>query len=87
MSAPEHLSKESQKIWLQIAEHRADLGLAPLRPTVLEAVAVITSRMRDASARIDEEGLLVSDAKGNPIPHPAIEIERLAAEQLRKLTA
>ena len=39
--------------------------------------------MRDAQARIDAEGLIVADAKGNPIPHPAIALERAAQSEVR----
>lgn len=45
------------------------------------------ARLRDAQARLDAEGLIAEDARGNPIPHPAIKIERDAAEQLRRFGA
>lgn len=47
-----------------------------------------TSRRRvsltaNARERIDNEGLIVQDSKGNPIPHPALEIERRAQAEIR----
>jgi hypothetical protein len=39
--------------------------------------------MRDAQTRIDREGLVVADAKGNPIPHPALAIEKAAQVEVR----
>jgi rRNA processing protein Gar1 len=72
--------------------HRADIvidrisqGLPELPAPILEAAAIHLGRLRDAAGRVDEEGLLIADAKGNPVPHPALEIERQAAEQLRRL--
>lgn len=85
MKAPEHLTEEAKAVWRQIVRTRKRDGLAPLNVTTLESVAVLTSRLRDASARIETEGLLIADAKGNPIPHPALEIERVTSEQLRRL--
>ena len=64
---------------------RSEAGLPPLKPGVAEAAAVQIMRMRDAAARIAEEGLLIADAKGNAVPHPALEIERYAQDALRKL--
>lgn len=38
---------------------------------------------RDAAARIAAEGLVVADAKGTPVPHPALEIQRKAQAEMR----
>ena len=50
----------------------------------LEAYCGQVSRLRDAQARIAEEGLIVADAKGVPMPHPALVIERQAQDEIRK---
>lgn len=50
----------------------------------LEAYSGQIARLRDAQTRIAEEGLIVRDAKGQPIPHPAIAIEKAAQEEIRK---
>ena len=49
----------------------------------LEAYCVQVSRMRDAQSRIDREGLVVADVKGNPVPHPALAIEKAAQIEVR----
>ena len=50
----------------------------------LEAYCGQVSRLRDAQAWIAEEGLIVADAKGVPMPHPALLIERQAQDEIRK---
>lgn len=50
---------------------------------LLEAYAGQVARLRDAQRRLQKEGLVIADPKGNPIPHPAIMIERDAQAQLR----
>lgn len=50
----------------------------------LEAVAGQIARLRDAQERIAREGLIVPDGKQNPVPHPALAIERAAQDEIRK---
>lgn len=83
--APPHLSVSAREAWQELQElngNRSDVR--KLKPPALEAAAVQMGRMRDAQKRIDEEGLIIADPKGNPIPHPALSIERAAHEALRK---
>lgn len=49
----------------------------------LEAYCVQVARMRDAQARIDAEGIVVSDEKGRPVAHPALAIEKQAQAEVR----
>ena len=49
----------------------------------LEAYCSQVARMRDAQARVDAEGLVVADVKGNPVPHPALSIEKAAQAEVR----
>lgn len=49
----------------------------------LEAYCSQVARMRDAQSRINAEGLIVADAKGNPVAHPAIVIEKAAQAEVR----
>ena len=49
----------------------------------LEAYCTQVARMRDAQARIDAEGIVVADARGNPVPHPALAIEKAAQVEVR----
>ena len=41
------------------------------------------ARLRDAQHRLVVEGSVVADAKGSPIPHPALVVERQAQGELR----
>lgn len=50
----------------------------------LQAYAGQIARLREAQHRIDDEGLVVADARGNPIPHPALAIERAAQNEIRE---
>jgi hypothetical protein len=50
----------------------------------LEAYCGQVARMRDAQRRIAVEGLVVADGKGQPMPHPALVIERTAQDEIRK---
>tara|TARA_R100000742_G_C4202100_1_gene30896 strand:- start:101 stop:349 length:249 start_codon:yes stop_codon:yes gene_type:complete len=81
------MSKKAAIAQAEIQKDRLSKGLPPIKPPLLEAASLQIARMRDAAERVEEEGLLIADVKGNPIPHPALEIERLAAEQLRRLLA
>lgn len=85
MTAPKHMSEAVATAWEELVADRQELGLPMLKPGVAEAAAVQLARMRDAAKRIEAEGLLVSDGKGNPVAHPALEVERLAQEHLRRL--
>ncbi len=69
MKSPKSLTEEQKKIWEELAE--ADYEPSPK----LEALTVQISRMREAQRRIDADGLIVSDEKGRPMKHPAIEVE------------
>ena len=39
--------------------------------------------MRDAQARVEKDGAVVSDGKGAAVPHPAIGIEKQAGAEMR----
>lgn len=49
-----------------------------------EAYCGVVARLRDAQQRLASEGPIIADAKGNPIQHPALAIEKSCAEQLRR---
>lgn len=49
----------------------------------LEAYCGQVSRLRDAQARIAKEGLIVADGKGQPVPHPALAVEKSAQAEIR----
>lgn len=49
----------------------------------LEALCGQVHRLRQAELRISDEGMVVQDAKGNPMPHPALAIEKQAQAEIR----
>lgn len=78
-SAPVHLPTSESSIWSEIMA-----AVPHLRPSAeLEAFVGQVARMREAQRRIANEGLIIADPKGYPIPHPAIEIEKRAQAEIR----
>lgn len=75
--APEHLPSDVATVWLELAPHVRNQGPG------FEAYCAQVARLRDAQRRISAEGLIVADAKGNPVPHPALGIERDAQKEIR----
>ena len=76
MSAPKHLPDDVRAVYDELA------GLGASGPE-FEAYCGQVARLRDAQKRISEEGLVVSDEKGRPVPHPALAIERAAQAEVR----
>ena len=70
-------------IWTETLEAYGD-GAARIAGPKLEAYCGQIARLRDAQRRIESEGAVVADPKGNPIPHPALSIERTAQDEIRK---
>lgn len=49
----------------------------------MEALCSAVLRLRRARARVDAEGEIVADTKGNPGPHPALLVEKMANVEIR----
>lgn len=83
MTAPEHLPAAARAAWEEIV---AALGADPdgVEAPAVEAYAVAVGRMRDAQARVNDEGMLVPDDKGRAVPHPALAVERAAAAEVKR---
>jgi phage terminase small subunit len=81
MKVPSHLDRRARGVWREVAKA---WPLEDLSPAAVESLCVQVVRMRDAQARVDAEGELVAGARERPEPHPALAIERAAAEQVRK---
>ena len=77
--APEHLPADVAAVWIEVVEA---VGAQCAGPD-LEAYAGQVARLRDAQSRIAAEGAIVADPKGNPIPHPALAIEKSAQAEIR----
>ena len=80
-SEPDHLAPAALAVWREtVAAHPTpDRIVGP----DLEAYCVQVARMREAQAQIDKDGIIVRDAKGNPVPHPALAIEKAAQVEVR----
>lgn len=75
---PAHLAKA----WQHVAASWPEQMPMPSGADFTAYLGQLTVLM-DAQARIADDGLIIADAKGNAVPHPAILIERQAQEQIR----
>lgn len=82
-AAPEHLPPDVAAVWTEILEKYGD-GAERIAGPDLEGFCGQVARLRDAQRRLATEGLVIADPKGHPIPHPAIAIERVAQDEIRK---
>jgi len=78
-----NLSDSANAALIEISKDMTPEQLAGVESSALEAYATTVARLRDARKRIDVEGLIVSDSKGQPIPHPALAIEKSLEAQMR----
>lgn len=79
LKQPDSLPDSLKPIWAEtINQVYQSIGAAGL-----EALCAQIWRMREARQRIDDEGLVVADSRGAPVPHPAIAIERAAQVEVR----
>lgn len=74
---PAHLSESAATVWAELT----DGGVIPAPG--FDAYCNQIAIERKAAAKIDAEGLIVSDSKGNPVPHPALDIQRKAQAEVR----
>ena len=80
--APDHLRDPERQAWDELAT-RWPPGVPMPEGADFEAYLGQTARLRDAQQRIATDGMIVQDARGNPIPHPALAIERSAQSEIR----
>ena len=78
---PVHLSSGAATVWRELVSKHPDPE-SILGPD-FETYCVIVWRARDAARRIDSEGMVVNDERGNPIEHPALAIERKAQASIK----
>ena len=79
LTAPAHLPDDVAAVWVE-TNGRTDLQH---EGPDFEAYCGQVARLRDAQQRLQREGLVIADPKGNPVPHPAIAIERAAQAEIR----
>lgn len=78
---PAHLADDVAAVWIEVV---AAYGSDRIAGPGLEAYCGQVARLRDAQRRLAAEGTIVADPKGNPVPHPAVAIERAAQDEIRK---
>lgn len=83
MKQPANLSPELSELWAELALQVKETT----PPLALEALCRQVMLMRDAARRIQDEGSIVIDAKGNASEHPALRVEREAGKQAREWLA
>ncbi len=74
---PAYLADDIAAVWRELAPGSPSTG------PDFEAYCGQVARLRDAQRRIGQEDMVVADAKGNPMPHPALAIERAAQAEVR----
>lgn len=78
---PEHLTERARDVWRELVS--AHLDPETIMGAELEAFCECVALERDASRRVAEEGTIVADERGRPIPHPAIAIARQAQQDIK----
>lgn len=78
------LSERAKDVWDRVVVDRGDPSTA-VTADALAAYCTCVARLEDARERIDRDGLIVADAKGQPVPHPALALERALQADLPKL--
>lgn len=81
LEPPAALPEAARDVWAEIVATNDLAGTVDR--SALEAFCTLVARMREARQRVEEEGMVVTDPRGRVIPHPALEIERRASEQIR----
>lgn len=78
---PESLPPAAVEVWNEIVASNDLAG--NVDRSALEAFCTLMARLREARRRVEEEGMVVKDPRGRVVPHPALAVERQAAEQIR----
>lgn len=83
MTAPDYLPKRVADVWDEVEAAFSPTAFDRLNKQNLEAYCGQVATMREAQQRVSKEGIIIADAKGDPIEHPAIGIVKRAQEQIR----
>lgn len=78
---PADLPETAADVWREIMDTNDLAGTVDR--AALEAFCTLMARMREARKRVEDEGMVVKDPRGRVVPHPALAVERQAAEQIR----
>lgn len=82
---PEHLGPDGRRVWEDTAARIGSALESAVEYAALEAFCGQCDRLADARSRIALEGMVIEDARGNQVPHPALALERAAATQIAAL--
>lgn len=82
LKPPAYLPDSIKPIWQEITKNYGG-GVEKILGPDLEAYCGQIAVLREARNRVAREGLVIADPKGNPIPHPAIAIEKQAQTEIR----
>ena len=75
MKPPEHMAPAVAEAWAYVTRGIFEECVAE-EAAAFEAYAIALCGLREAQRRITEEGMVVSDARDNPIRHPAVSIAK-----------
>lgn len=78
-----HFDDKPQRLKDEADRLAAGMTLNPFDAEVVEIVAGLTLRAKDARESIEREGLIIEDGKGFPVEHPGLLIEKRASAELR----
>lgn len=84
MPPPQHLSDAAAEAWEQVVT-AAGTTIVPGDAPLLEEYAQAIATARAARDRVNAEGLIVADARGEAVPHPALTVEAKALDTIRRL--
>lgn len=81
LTPPDTLSEPVAQVWAEIVQvhPRPHAIVGP----ALETYCTLVATLREARDRIEREGLVVESPRGEPVPHPALAVERATAKELR----
>lgn len=80
--APAHLPADVAAVWVELVTAYGPDASRFVGPE-LDAYCTTVARLRDATRRISDEGIVIADGRAQPVRHPALEIERAATADLR----
>lgn len=83
MNAPDYLPDDVKTVWEQVEAGFSKAAFQRLNKQNLEAYCTQVATMREAQTRVNNEGIIIADAKGDPIEHPAIGIVKRAQAEIR----
>lgn len=79
--APDHLPENVRIVWSELIDTHSDP--ARIIGPAFDAYCGQVALLRDVQARISAEGPVVANAKGEPVPHPALAIMTKAQAEVR----